>query len=98
MNNIDNFSAIYDSMNDEYSFLEGMLFELYEQIQLNSNDDAAKDQFQKLAMLAQKMLLTQSQYMDSYGDNDLKGYYEERITDKANNLQDALNHIKGKTL
>ena len=97
MNNIDNFSTIYDSMNASYSFLEDIMGELYEQIQLNPNDTASKDQFEKLAMLAQKMLFTQSQYMDSYGDNDLKGYYEERITDKANNLQDALNHIKGKS-
>ena len=98
MDSIENFSTVYDSMINQYSFLEDLMGELYEQIQLNPNDEAIKGQFEKMAMLAQKMLLTQSLYLDSYGDTDLKNYYEERLNDKANILQDALNHIKGKTL
>ncbi len=98
MNNIDNFSTIYDSMIASYSFLEEIIGELYEKIQLNPNDTASKDQFERMVMLAQKMLFTQSQYLDSYGDSNLKNYYEGHLTDKSNNLQDALNQIKGKTL
>lgn len=94
----ENFGQIYDSMSRTYSELESMMGTIYEEMQNNPSDERNNNLLQGLGSIGLKMLFSQRDFTESYGDNDLKetlvSKLDEKITTLSNDLSQENKRVR----
>lgn len=86
----ENFGEIYDNMSLTYSELESMMGTIYEEMQNNPSDDRNNNLLQGLGSIGLKILSSQRDFTEMYGDADLKETLVSRLDEKISVLSNAL--------
>ena len=97
MFNGDNFSNLYDSMNENYGELERIMGSIYQYTQSNPNDENAKELLLGLGEVAKKMIGSQREFTISYGNDSIKDSLVDRLNDKESALVSSLAKTKVKS-
>lgn len=94
MNNGQAFDNIYEGMSYNYGKLEGILSDLYTQLQQDPSNDLARDMFTRLSTVAENMIFSQKELTTHYGDPSFSNALLGQLDSKVAALHQGLDQVK----
>ena len=95
---MEDFGTLYDMMSANYSNIEGMMGEIYSQIQSDPSNSQLQGILQGLGDVAKGMLQSQISFTESYCKDDVKNLLVENLSNRYDGLEEALNNTNGRSL
>lgn len=94
---MERFGKTYDGLSGVYSELENIMGSVYEELQLDPANERNANLLQGLGSVALKVLSSQRELVESYGDKDLKDSLLSNIDSKTIALSNALSQDRNRT-
>ena len=91
---MEKFGTMYDNMTGIYSELENIMGSIYQELQVDPTNGKNADLLQGVGSVALKVLSSQRDLVEMYGDKDLKASLINNIDSKAMTLSTALEQIR----
>lgn len=88
------FNSVYDSLTKNYQEIEGVLFIIFDKIQVATDELTIAQNvilFAQVAEAAKGILKTQTEFTINYAPADLKEQLLDRLQEKENSLTEAVN-------
>ena len=93
-----NFDSIFEKMSNNYSELEQIMGDLYQQIQNDPVDEHSQLLLQGLGNVAKGIISSQRDFAVAYCDSQMKDMLVARLDEKEESLVKALESSQGKTM
>ena len=94
---MERFDKMYDGLSGAYSELENIMGSVYEELQLDPTNEKNANLLQGLGSVALKVLSSQRELVENYGDKDLKDSLLSNIDSKTIALSNALSQDRNRT-
>jgi len=94
---MERFGRTYDGLSGVYSELENIMGSVYEELQLDPSNERNANLLQGLGSVALKVLSSQRELVENYGDKDLKDSLLSNIDSKTIALSNALSQDRNRT-
>ncbi len=87
---MESFNNVYDNLSVAYAHLESIMGSLYEELRKDPSNQKNSDLLQGLGEVATKILSSQKDFVEGYGEKDIKDVLMANIDSKETVLKSAL--------